>query len=550
MNPFSYPKCPAKKIQTDDGHKISSGLHLTGPHAEFAYSVFVNELKLWAEDFIIWPVGVDLPERVASAELTCDGSDPELPENPEGYRIESKLVDGLLRVTISAHNRRGLRYALVAFAENFMIGRKNIRLGHEISWPDFPVRGIVEGFYGTPWSHQDRMAMIEFLARYRFNTYMYAPKDDFYHRPKWTEPYPPELGAKLAELFAHADAHDIELVYSIAPGLTIEYSSEKDLQILKSKLSSVMQLGAKSFALLLDDINTQTIHAADKEAFPNLAEAHAYLCRKVWEHLQSELPGCKLYFCPTEYAQLAIGWVSQEYLSILGEKLPPEVEVLWTGPLVCSRIIDVNDAEFFQARLHRPPVYWDNYPVNDADMVREMHIGPYEGREAGLSGKCHGFLANPMSAVEASKIALATLSEYCWGAENYDADKAWDAALSQAVGQPADLYLKFVGRTVLKSPLRPNARTPLAEISASDVEGLRRFAQQAKQAAVYLASFIPNQKLLHDLRPWLGDLYHWAEVLEAALNKDKARVEELVKHASTEAETIGRDVKELLPELL
>ena len=115
--------------------------------------------------------------------------------------------------------------------------------------------------------------------------------------------------------------------------------------------------------------------------------------------------------------------------------------------------------------------------------------------------------------------------------------------------QPADLYLKFFGRTVLKSPLRPNARTPLADIPASDVDGLRRFAQEAKQTAVYLASFIPNQKLLQDIRPWLGDLYHWAEVLEAALNKDKARVDELMKHASTEAETIGRDVRELLPKL-
>lgn len=550
MNPFSFPVCPGKTIKTDDGHKISSSLHLTGPHAEFAYSVFVDELKLWAEDFVIWPVGVELPSDVASVELTCDGTGPNLPENTEGYSITSQIVDGVLRVTIHAHNRRGLRYALVGFASNFIISRKNIRLGNEVSWPDFPVRGIVEGFYGTPWSHQDRKSIIEFLARYRFNTYMYAPKDDFYHRPKWTEFYPQKEGEKLAELFSLADEYDVELVYSIAPGLTIEYSSERDLSILKSKLTSVMNLGAKSFALLLDDISTKAIHASDKAAFANMAEAHAYLCNKVYEHLKAENPESKLYFCPTEYARMAVGWVDKEYLGILGNLINPDVEILWTGPWVCSKWIDVDDAEYFQSRLNRSPLYWDNYPVNDADMVREMHIGPFEGREAELAGKSLGFLANPMSQVEASKISLTTLSEFCWDAQQYEPMKAWEAALKQAVGQPADLYLKFFGLTSLKSPLRPDARTPLAEIPATDTEGLRKFAKDAKQAATYLASFIPNQKLLQDIRPWLGDLYYWAEILEVALTKDSARVKELVAHASTEAETIGRDVRELLPQLL
>lgn len=52
-----------------------------------------------------------------------------------------------------------------------------------------PMRGIVEGFYGTPWSHADRLEMLHFSKEKKFNAYIYAPKDDPYHRAKWREPY-------------------------------------------------------------------------------------------------------------------------------------------------------------------------------------------------------------------------------------------------------------------------------------------------------------------------------------------------------------------------
>jgi len=46
----------------------------------------------------------------------------------------------------------------------------------------FRRRGIVEGFFGPPWSIEQRCAMFEFGAKHAMNTYLYAPKDDPYHR--------------------------------------------------------------------------------------------------------------------------------------------------------------------------------------------------------------------------------------------------------------------------------------------------------------------------------------------------------------------------------
>ena len=39
-------------------------------------------------------------------------------------------------------------------------------------------RGVIEGFYGIPWSFEERMSMIEFLSAIGMNQYVYAPKDE------------------------------------------------------------------------------------------------------------------------------------------------------------------------------------------------------------------------------------------------------------------------------------------------------------------------------------------------------------------------------------
>ena len=56
--------------------------------------------------------------------------------------------------------------------------------------PTFQRRGIVEGFFGPPWSMAHRKALFRFGAKRGMNTYLYAPKDDPYHRERWRDPYP------------------------------------------------------------------------------------------------------------------------------------------------------------------------------------------------------------------------------------------------------------------------------------------------------------------------------------------------------------------------
>ena len=58
----------------------------------------------------------------------------------------------------------------------------------------FQTRGLIEGFYGTPWRMQDRRLVLEKLAARGINAYFYGPKDDPLHRERWRALYPPDGG--------------------------------------------------------------------------------------------------------------------------------------------------------------------------------------------------------------------------------------------------------------------------------------------------------------------------------------------------------------------
>src|SRR5208283_5036806 len=106
-------------------------------------------------------------------------------------------------------------------------------------YPSFALRGVVEGFYGPPWSHADRLDVLRFEGQHGMNLYIYGPKDDPYHRKLWREPYPPEQLKRMGKLAGTAREYFVDLSFAISPGLSMIYSSESDFQTLSHKLESV-----------------------------------------------------------------------------------------------------------------------------------------------------------------------------------------------------------------------------------------------------------------------------------------------------------------------
>ena len=309
----------------------------------------------------------------------------------------------------------------------------------------FAVRGVVEGFYGTPWTHEARLAVISFLAERGMNAYAYAPKDDARHRADWRIPYEAPEIRQFCELAAHGAALGVRFGFAISPGLDIDYESDVDRASLLAKLQPLQDAGVTWFLLLFDDIPMQ----------PGLAPRQAALVS--WLH--SALDGADLTMCPTEY----VGTHPSPYLSDLGDGMPPEVDVMWTGPTVCSPVLDARDGLGWTAALgDRRVIVWDNYPVNDALMTASLHLGPYQGRDADLVDVVGGVLCNPMTQAHASQIALATAMDFLADPDGYNAEESWSRALSDIGGGRTE-PLAVLARACGDSPIAEPATLDLAE---------------------------------------------------------------------------------------
>lgn len=388
----------------------------------------------------------------------------------------------------------------------------------------FVWRGVVEGFYGRTWTHEERMDMLSFMSGIGMNGYIYAPKDDPYHRDRWRTPYPADRLARLSELASHARKHGITFVFAISPGLSLRYSDRRDHEALWAKIRALYDAGARAFALLYDDIPAELRHEEDRKAFEDLASAQVSFTNAVHARL-NELPTeSSLIVCPTQYC----GDPTTEYVQKIGAGLDPSIDIMWTGPTVCSRELTLEHTKAVAESLRRPVTYWDNYPVNDASMKAELHIGPYTGRSPYLPEAAKGVFLNPMNQAEASKIPLAAAAQYLANPAQYDPRAAWEEAVARVLGKDAVGACALFADACSISPLHPD--DPPGITSALQKARERAEAGKFAEAAGILSSYMlemkasaamlqgnPNRKFVAEAGPWLDEYAVWAEIgLQAA----------------------------------
>lgn len=289
----------------------------------------------------------------------------------------------------------------------------------------FSIHGVVEGFYGSHWTPDERLDIIRFMGEFGLQSYFYAPKDDPYHRSRWREPYAGEQLAIFEELLDVARLHDVTIWYAISPGLDMVYSSEEDYQALLAKMEAMIGLGITHAALFLDDVPESLNHAADREAFASLGEAHVHVINRLYADLQER--GTELAVCPTTYTD---AWGDRDYVRILGEGIPTEIPLFWTGVDVAIARITADQALNWGEKMQRQPLIWDNFPVNDYDSWR-VFLGPLEGRDPELAETTTGIVANPMNQPYASMIPLATIAYYALDPYNYEPEPALERALQE-----------------------------------------------------------------------------------------------------------------------
>lgn len=384
----------------------------------------------------------------------------------------------------------------------------------------FHIRGIIEGFYGEPWTHANRLSLVDWMAELGFNYLVYSPKDDPYHRVWWERLYPAGKLAELEELATKARERGIRLCYALAPGLSIRYADPQSVERITAKLGQLYEIGIRDFGLFFDDIPT-SLDPESERRFGTFAAAQAHVTNEVVALMKERDPELSFTFCPTHYH----GDPDHPYLHELGEKLDPAVMVYWTGPRICSETIPKEDAQRFAAVLRRKPLYWDNYPVNDAAMVGELHIRPYRGRDPALEELAEGIVLNPMPLFEASKFALATAARYLDDPMGYDPEEAFEWALGKlGFSEELKTAWRFLADTVWLSPLEGEDRSRFSQTVAEAValvrdlkpsEAVQRLTalfQSGKEAVARIRLDGEQKALAAEVEPWLAELEAWCDL--------------------------------------
>ena len=305
--------------------------------------------------------------------------------------------------------------------------------------------GVIEGFYGQPWSQTERFELFEWMAKWGLNTYLYAPKDDLKHRAIWREEYSCSEAQALGELVHACEQRQLRFIYALSPGLDIRFSEVAELDQLRKRFQQMLSLGCRHFALLFDDIPDR-MREEDAKRFESFASAQCHVANSMFKWTRERSPAARFLFCPTPYcgrmAERRFG--GAVYLPTLGGELLPEIDVLWTGPEIISQEISVAHVREIQSVLRRKPLIWDNLHANDYD-GRRFCCGPYAGRSPELRSEVAGLLSNPNCELPLNYVPLRTLAEFVRCQDTWDPRKAYLSAMGEwlprfaVVGQPVTL---------------------------------------------------------------------------------------------------------------
>jgi hyaluronoglucosaminidase len=371
----------------------------------------------------------------------------------------------------------------------------------------FKRRGIVEGFFGPPWSMAQRKRLFAFGARRGMNTYLYAPKDDPYHRERWTLPYPPQRWRELLGLIRSARRNNIDFVYGFHPGKGLRFSAEEPVKTLLRKAHRFYDAGVRVFAVLFDDIPSRLEYAADRKRFQSsLARAEALWLGKIIEHQPARWSDVEWWLCPSYYTPdpllaRTFGEFEPDFLDILAQCLPAGIACLWTGPAVVPEKITASHIKSVARRVRRRLILWDNYPVNDLSMRDELHIGPLTGRDPGLAGAAHGYLNNPLLQEELSLLPLATCFDYARRPQAYAAERSWRSAVRERFGAGALPHWRAIRKFAAAQKRSKKSKRP------------QRLARGERAALAAACAYIDR----HCREKWAREVAPWRAMMERAL---------------------------------
>ena len=233
-------------------------------------------------------------------------------------------------------------------------------------YSDVAQRGFIEGYYGNPWSNEDRAELMKFGGDYKMNQYIFAPKDDPYHNSKWRELYPEEDLESIKQLAKVGNETKNRYVYALHPFMSnaIRFNSEEnyqaDLDIIKAKFSQLLEADVRQFAILADDAGVPAQGAASYVKLLNDLTVWLREQQETYPDLKDEI-----VFCPNDY----MGNGSSAQLKEVN-KAGDNVSIIATGGRIWGEVSGSFGTNYknniaSEGYEGRAPFYWINWPCSD-----------------------------------------------------------------------------------------------------------------------------------------------------------------------------------------
>ena len=407
-------------------------------------------------------------------------------------------------ITIEAQTERGVHYAFMTLIQ--LIEKSGpFPLVTVKDAPRNPLRGVIEGFYGTAWTHEYRKDLFKFMGENKMNAYIYAPKDDPKHRAQWRSLYTGAELERMTDLITTANDNQVKFIYAISPGGDINLGSgyEADFNKLVAKCEQIYELGCRDFAIFLDDIPTLD------------AKGHAMLLTDFQEKFVETHEGVSdLIAITTEYGDPFL----TNYTTEIAPLIHKDVVLMWTGPGVIPESITNRSLQHIIKTYGRKVLIWWNYPVNDT-LANHLFMGPCVGLEKTLYQSITGLTANPMNQGYASMVPLFTTGDYLWNPEAYDSEKSLIAACETLMPDASEALLDFISMTCASGINKNTDSVELKklldsfkkEASAETVQALSAyFRKMVENADAILAS--SNTDMIREIREWVEKYRAYGEM--------------------------------------
>jgi hyaluronoglucosaminidase len=259
--------------------------------------------------------------------------------------------------------------------------------------------GYIEGYYGRLLSWKNRKLIIKSLKRNNMNTYFYAPKEDVCHRLYWRKKYSKKWRLSFQNFIQISKKNNINIIAGVSPGLDFNFkelnnvsinNENSDFELLFKKAKQLLEDGANSFALMLDDIPKDF----KKKFGSGISEGtyHAILANKLSDKL-----GQNIFFVPRVYADELIS-DDPTYLKDLSKTLNPKIKVFYCGKNVVARTY--KNYEKIKKILSNQIIVWDNFYANDY-CPRRLFVGPTLGRQ-----NVKNIMVNPTGLIKTDLLVL------------------------------------------------------------------------------------------------------------------------------------------------